>query len=368
MPLEFGLWRVDHQPVRLSPVLMPLESRLETLIEQDPSLLGRELMIIGRQVPTDFGQFIDLLAVDSDGNLHVLELKRDKTPRDVVAQLLDYASWVSELSNTQVREIFDKFSPEQAFDTAFDEKFGQGPPDQLNAELSLAIIASSVDHSTERIVSYLNKQFSVPINVVFFRYFEDCSHSYLARTWLVEDTGTSPTAARGPARVTAPWNGHDWYVSFGEYDEGGVRSWEDAVRFGFVSAGGGEWYSRTLTKLPEGARVFVYIPKRGYVGVGTVQGPARRASEAVLTIDGADRPFLDLPLRGSYRHPAELAGEDKAAEYVVPVAWLETVPASDAFWQPGMFANQNSACPLRNQFTIDKVIERFALDVEPQLI
>lgn len=27
-----------------------------------------------------------------DGNLHVLELKRDKTPRDVVAQVLAYGS------------------------------------------------------------------------------------------------------------------------------------------------------------------------------------------------------------------------------------------------------------------------------------
>ena len=41
--------------------------------------------------------YIDLLAIDADGNLHVLELKRDKTPRDVVAQVLDYGSWVTTL-------------------------------------------------------------------------------------------------------------------------------------------------------------------------------------------------------------------------------------------------------------------------------
>ena len=47
------------------------------------------MLLVGRQVPTDFGNYIDLLAVDDEGALHILEFKRDKTPRDVVAQLLD---------------------------------------------------------------------------------------------------------------------------------------------------------------------------------------------------------------------------------------------------------------------------------------
>ena len=45
---------------------------------------GTDLLIIGRQVPTGFGGFIDLLALDAEGRVHVLELKRDRTPRDVV--------------------------------------------------------------------------------------------------------------------------------------------------------------------------------------------------------------------------------------------------------------------------------------------
>jgi RecB family endonuclease NucS len=40
-----------------------------------------------------------VLGLDSEGVLHILELKRDRTPRDVVAQALDYASWVQELGN-----------------------------------------------------------------------------------------------------------------------------------------------------------------------------------------------------------------------------------------------------------------------------
>ncbi|MDX3265572.1 endonuclease NucS [Streptomyces sp. MI02-2A] len=80
MPLEFGLWRVDDKPVKVATRPMPLESRLEALIEADPEILGNPLLLIGRQVPTSHGKVVDLLAMDADGSLHVLELKRDRTP------------------------------------------------------------------------------------------------------------------------------------------------------------------------------------------------------------------------------------------------------------------------------------------------
>jgi len=75
-------------------VSSPLDSeqRLEDMIAEDPRMSGTDLLIIGRQVPTGFGGFIDLLALDAEGRVHVLELKRDRTPRDVVAQALDYGS------------------------------------------------------------------------------------------------------------------------------------------------------------------------------------------------------------------------------------------------------------------------------------
>jgi hypothetical protein len=70
----------------------------------DPNLL-----LIGRQVPTAFGKFIDLLAIDADDKLVVLELKKNRTPREIVAQLLDYGSWVRSQQDDDVAWIFDRY-------------------------------------------------------------------------------------------------------------------------------------------------------------------------------------------------------------------------------------------------------------------
>ncbi len=289
----------------------------------------------------------------------MLELKRDRTPRDVVAQALDYGSWIETLGHDDVVSIFEAYRPGVVFEQAFSERFGASPPDELNGGHRLTVVASEVDPASARIVEYLAR-FDVPINVMFFRYFTDGDREYLARTWLVDDTraGTGATGRRaGGGSTKEPWNGQDWYVSFGE--ESSVRSWDDACRYSFVSAGGGRWYSRTMRALPIGARIFACIPGTGYVGVGTVAGEAMSFDDALLTVDGAERKMVDLDLHGMYRHQNDAEDND---EYVVPVDWIETVSRDDAVWEKGFFANQNSACKLRNRFTLDELSRRFKLD------
>src|SRR3546814_10552761 len=60
---------------------------------------------IGREVTIENGGRIDILAIDREGDLSIIELKRDRTPREVIAQVLDYASWVAGLTTKQVHDI-----------------------------------------------------------------------------------------------------------------------------------------------------------------------------------------------------------------------------------------------------------------------
>ena len=94
MAVEIAIWRMTGAgPHKLVSSPLDFEQRLEDMLSEDPSMSGMDLLILGRQVPTSHGGYIDLLALDADGRAHVLELKRDRTPRYVVAQALDYGSW-----------------------------------------------------------------------------------------------------------------------------------------------------------------------------------------------------------------------------------------------------------------------------------
>lgn len=90
MPIEVGIWRLSNKkPEKLNMSVIDNEKLLEDAIVGDLSILSSQLMLIGRQVSTAFGKFIDILAMDISGNLSIIELKKNRTPREVVAQLID---------------------------------------------------------------------------------------------------------------------------------------------------------------------------------------------------------------------------------------------------------------------------------------
>ena len=171
-----------------------LESRLEDWMESDVSVLSDDLLVIGRQLDTDGGGILDLLCLDRVGDLVLVELKRGKTPRDVVAQALDYAAWVAALSYEAVVEIGDRtHGGAGRLEAAFRARFDADLPDVVNAEHRLLVVASEVDPQSERIIRYLSETHGVPINAVTFNYFRaDDGRELLARTHLIE-----PEAAEG---------------------------------------------------------------------------------------------------------------------------------------------------------------------------
>lgn len=357
MPVEMRMWRIDgDEPKPLATSALPAEKDLHEFLKRDPSLLGERLLVIGSEVLTPYGKRLDLLAIDGDGNLHLLELKRDKTPREVVAQVLDYGSWVTTLSRDDIIDLSSKHLDE-TFEVAFEKTFGSPPPDELNGELNLIVVAAELDASSERIVTYL-RGFGVPVNAIFFSYLEDQDRRYLARSWLVDDhvVSAAPGAKKGKR---AQWNGQDWYVNFGTHG----RDWEDGRKLGFVSAGGSARSSGTLRTIPAGDRVNVYIPGSGYVGVGVTLAEAKRFDAASVQQDGVWVPLEGQALGGSYRHcePGQVESDD-ISEWVLPVRWLAAVPLADAYAEPGMFYNPNTSCKLRQEFTLARLADHFGLD------
>ncbi len=200
MANEVRMWEVgnDDSLAEIRASKLTLEERIEDWIKRDISVLQPDLLVIGEQVKTDYGKFIDLLCMDSEGGLVIVELKRGMTPREVTAQALDYASWVKELGAQKVNEIASAFLKDgKTLETAFLAKFDADLPEVINDHHSMKIVASEIDDSTERIIRYLSEA-GVDINAVQFHIFQsEGGREFLARTFTVALDAAEVNTKRG---------------------------------------------------------------------------------------------------------------------------------------------------------------------------
>ena len=145
MPIRTALWKISPQPQQLAESSLANEQLLEDMIIAAPRMLSDEWMLIGRQETTGFGGRIDLLAIAPDGSLVLIELKRERTPREVVAQALDYASWVEKLDAEDIAAIYGRFASGKSLADDFLWRFGQTlDEDGLNQSHQIIIVAASL--------------------------------------------------------------------------------------------------------------------------------------------------------------------------------------------------------------------------------
>jgi len=84
---------------------------IEKWVENYPDILGEELLII----TTEYDKFdktnerLDLLAMDKDGNLVVIELKRDDSGKNVELQAIKYAAYCSTLTLNDIVKLYHKY-------------------------------------------------------------------------------------------------------------------------------------------------------------------------------------------------------------------------------------------------------------------
>lgn len=189
MATRMSLWRLNHDgsAAAIAEKALDTEEQIESAVESAPELLGIDVLIIGRQAQTPSGP-LDLLALDGDARLVVIENKRNKTPREVLAQTIDYAAWVASLTFDEVEMIYAKHRAsrgDEASDlaAAFEERFGE-ELESIRDVPRMVVVAAHLDDSTERMIAFLNDAFDVPVNAVLFQPFEG---GLLGRTWLRPD-------------------------------------------------------------------------------------------------------------------------------------------------------------------------------------
>lgn len=95
--------------------------------------------------------------------------------------------------------------------------------------------------------------------------------------------------------------------------------------------------------------------------MGVVEDEVVPIKDFQVVVDGKNIPLLEAGLLVNMDKDVD---DPDLCEYVVRVDWIKTLPKHEAIWEKGMFANQNSACKLRNQFTIERLTKHFQLDEE----
>ena len=176
---------------------LELEKHLENWLENSPeqTLAQEDFLWIGRQTSAtdeDGTIFSDLFGVDSKGNLVIAELKKGRTPRDIIAQILDYAAWADDLSDSQIRDIAETYFEnregfqEKTFDDAFREAFDipeTGELPRLNdGGLRLFIVAEEIPSRVARVCRFLRSSHGINVSCVDVSIFQTESHEIVVST------------------------------------------------------------------------------------------------------------------------------------------------------------------------------------------
>lgn len=194
---EIKIWALDgsseaNKVTELEPTnRTETEQMLEDTLVANPEMLMPGLTLVGRQTPTTGGP-LDLLGVDSSGQLVVFELKREMLTRDAVTQIIDYASSLELLSDDDLAAQIVGQSGKNGIDTIddFEEWYSQRFPDQqLDAlkPIQMMLVGLGADNNATRMVDFLTKR-GVDISLLTFHGYSHAGKTLLAKQVQVEPT------------------------------------------------------------------------------------------------------------------------------------------------------------------------------------
>lgn len=193
MGTEIKTWQIVDG--KLSPVNTNLKNEgktepydLEPWIASHPAIIGADIAIIGRQVMSKSGS-IDLLGIDKSGNLVIIEIKRDKLPREALAQAIDYASDTAEWTIDKIGEICTAYTKKGLVECV-SESFPEVDVEALNINSTqrIILVGFSVESALERMIEWLSDNFNVNINVVVLSYVKTLSgDELLTKTSIISE-------------------------------------------------------------------------------------------------------------------------------------------------------------------------------------
>jgi len=150
------------------------ERHLEEWLSNDLSPIADGLLMLGRQVRTDDGKRIDLLALDKNGDAIIIELKRGDSTRDLVGQINEYISAAEQWRERDLERRTNRDPRTLAKD--FKEHFHCDAPADFNRNPKAIVVVEDIDKTT---LATFKRQ---SVKVCKFSYLKSAEEEYLLVT------------------------------------------------------------------------------------------------------------------------------------------------------------------------------------------
>ncbi|PMC34566.1 hypothetical protein CJ195_22395 [Bacillus sp. UMB0899] len=204
-----GLYKLDTkngedlEKGRLEKVIVgkiDYEKDFENWLENSPDILfeedeGNTIIWIGRQVRATMAnanKYPDLMGIDASGNLVIVELKKGKTPREVVAQTLEYSAWASTLSYESLNKIYIEYARSKQEDEPLDLRtkhkevfFPEGLEDlfvKFNNNQKIYIVAEEISSTIQDVTEYLRNTYGMDIYCLEYTVYKTEQNEYIINT------------------------------------------------------------------------------------------------------------------------------------------------------------------------------------------
>lgn len=313
---------------------------LQRLLRGNIAVVAPDVLVIAEE----FGEWddskrrIDLLGVDNQGNLVVIELKRDEDGSHMELQAIRYAAMVSRMTFSKAVEVYqsylDKHAPDQNARAKLLDflRWEEPHEEEFAADVRIVLVSAEFKKEITTAVLWLNER-DLDIRCVRVMPYANGTETIVDVQQIIPQPDIAERliqikqkerAVRESVRDSGVDTGY-WFMNTGDSGDG-HRSWEDCMKYGFMLAGGGKSWIDQVRRLKVGDKVFAYLSGHGYVGLAEVTAEAVPFKDFVP--DGQNKPLPQLPRTASVL----LARNDDPEQWdeCVSVRWLHALPRERA--------------------------------------
>jgi len=131
---------------------------IQEWVDSTPEILGEDLLIIAKELVLSSGKRLDLLAVDKEGALVIIELKRDDSGSEVEWQAIKYASYCSSFSQDEIFQHFANYLCSDRDDAQIQlEEFINTELDSLNQKQRIILVSKEFNAEVVSAVLWLRE-------------------------------------------------------------------------------------------------------------------------------------------------------------------------------------------------------------------